>query len=45
MDLTKMTETELKALWLDQLLQMEIRQNNIKAIQEEIKRRPTEPTK
>jgi len=42
MDLTKMSEVELKALWLDQLLIIENTQKNIQAIQSEISRKKKE---
>ena len=42
MDITKMTITELKALAYDQLVELERVQTNIKAINEQIRKRPEE---
>lgn len=38
-DVTKMTEVELKALWLDQLLEAERIQGNILTLRKELEKR------
>lgn len=42
MDLTKLSETELKALWFDQLATIERSQANINAIKQEFSNRQKE---
>ena len=45
MDLTKLTIEQLKALAYDNIVEFEMRQNNLKVINEELARRRTEPVK
>lgn len=42
MDLKEKSVVELKALWLDQLAQIEQCQNNIRVLKQEIELRPKE---
>ena len=43
MDLTKQTDTELKALAYDELTKVQVAQNNVNIINQELARRNEEP--